>query len=186
MSEVKVESDRYTRAVAETVKDAFTDPDFLFTMRFSSLHEAEEFDNSQVWARWHFLFETGISQMKQKVEELNRIKNDPKVTIPEDQLKNIQDLITQFSKYDESKPIDDPENLKIIRKHLRPYNYCLGYGAIMYDMHYSLLNGRYAEHEGQARKDVLDLTKAGIQRQHEVETSRQGHWYTPWNRGEKE
>lgn len=77
----KIESDRYTRIVAESVKKALTDRDFLMTMRFSSLYKDEEFDNAQIYTRWHFLFETGINQMKGYVERLKSVLATKKVEI---------------------------------------------------------------------------------------------------------
>lgn len=147
----------------------------MMTMRFSSLYEAEEFDNALVFASWHFLFETGLAQMKDYVANLKDMVSekgkepDEKKKIPADQLLRIQDLIKRFEMYDDEKPVDSKENIKIIRNYLRAYNQSLGYGIIMYDMHQALLNGRYAEKGGQARKDVKDVTKTMLQRGVDVE-----------------
>ena len=174
---VKVESDRYTRIIAETVQKYMTDRDFLMTLRGSSLYENEEFDNALVYSTWHFLFETGISQMKDHVASLKRVvaekknEKDPKKQIPPEQLININKLIQQFSKYRQDLPVDSKENIKLIRNYLRSYNTSLGYGIIMYDMHTALLNGRYAEHGGQARKDMKEITKTILQRDYEIEVA---------------
>lgn len=137
-------------------------------MRFSSLYEAEEFDNALVFASWHFLFETGLAQMKDYVASLeeNLIEKglNPPYDIPVEQMIRIEELIQRFKMYDDDKPVDSKENIKIIRNYLRAYNQSLGYGIIMYDMHQALLNGRYAEKGGQARKDVKDVTKTMLQR----------------------
>lgn len=143
-------------------------------MRFSSLYEAEEFDNALVFASWHFLFETGLAQMKDYVANLkDMVSADAKQTelvkkIPKDQLDRINDLVTRFEMYDDEKAVDSKENIRIIRNYLRAYNQSLGYGIIMYDMHQALLNGRYAEKGGQGRKDVKDVTKTMLQRGQDV------------------
>lgn len=179
MSETRIESDRYTRIVAESVKGAFLDKDFIMTMRFSSLYKDEEFDNALVFSTWHFLFETGIAQMKDYVIRLKDMmsekkkETDEKKKIPADQEQRIQELIKNFESYDNSKPVDSKENIKIIRNYLRPYNESLGYGIIMYDMHMALLNGRYAENGGQGRKDVKEVTKTILQRDYEIAVGNQ-------------
>lgn len=172
-SEIRSESDRYTKAVAETVRDAFTNPDRRLTMRFTHLNGPEEFDNAQAWARTYFLLETGMVQIKQKIEEYTMLlASKEKDKIPKDQLDNINDFMAHFKEYDETKPIDSAKNLSTIRKHFRGYNYNIGYGVIMYDMHYALLNGRYADN-GQARKDVLELTQEGVKHEKDVQV---GGW----------
>ena len=170
---IKIESDRYTRVLAQTVAKAFTDPDFLMTMRFSSLYEAEEFDNALVFASWHFLLETGIAQMKDYVASLeeNLVEKGlhAPYDIPVEQMIRIEELLERFRKFDDKVPIDSKENIKIIRNYLRAYNQSLGYGIIMYDMHQALLNGRYAEKGGQGRKDVKDVTKTMLQRGQDIQ-----------------
>jgi hypothetical protein len=169
---IKIESDRYTRVLAQTVAKAFTDPDFLMTMRFSSLYEAEEFDNALVFASWHFLLETGIAQMKDYVGGLEETFIEkglnPPYDIPLEQMFRIEELIWRFRQYDDRYPIDSVQNIKIIRNFLRSYNQSLGYGILMYDMHQALLNGRYAEKGGQGRKDVKEVTKTMLQRGQDI------------------
>jgi len=142
------------------------------TMRFSSLYEAEEFDNALVFASWHFLLETGIAQMKDYVGGLEEtfIQQglNPPYAIPIEQMFRIEELIQRFKMYDDRYPIDSTQNIKIIRNYLRPYNQSLGYGIIMLDMHTALLNGRYAEKGGQGRKDVKEVTKTMLQRGQEI------------------
>lgn len=170
----KIDSDRYTKIVANTVQKAFTDPDFLMTMRFSSLYKDEEFDNALAFSTWHFLFETGISQMKDYVAKLETVAKVEKDKIlkqkdGQQQLDRINELILKFKMFDDSKPVDSKENIRIIRNYLRAYNSSLGYGIIMYDMHQALLNGRYAENGGQGRKDVKEVTKTILQRDYELQ-----------------
>jgi len=143
------------------------------TMRFSSLYEAEEFDNALVFASWHFLLETGIAQMKDYVSSLDDTLVEkglhPPYDIPIDQMFRIEELIYRFQMYDDKIPVDSKENIRIVRNYLRAYNTPLGYGIIMYDMHQALLNGRYAEKGGQARKDVKDVTKTMLQRGQDIQ-----------------
>ena len=171
---LKVESDRYTKVVATTVQRAFTDRDFLMTMRFSSLYKDEEFDNALAYSTWHFLLETGMAQMKDyvaKLESVVKLETNKilKQTDGQRQLERIQELIKKFKMYDDEKPIDSTANIKIIRNYLRAYNTSLGYGIVMYDMHSALLNGRYAENGGQGRKDVKDVTKTILQRDYDIQ-----------------
>lgn len=161
--------------MSQTLAKILTDPNFLMTMRGSSLYEAEEFDNALVFSSWHFLFETGLAQMKDYVANLrdmvsvNSRETDEKKKIPIDQLKRINDLINRFEMYDDNESVDSKKNIRIIRNYLRAYNQSLGYGIIMYDMHTALLNARYAENGGQLRKDLKEITKTMLSRGQEIQ-----------------
>lgn len=161
--------------MSETLSKILTDPNFLMTMRGSSIYEAEEFDNALVFASWHFLFETGLAQMKDYVANLkdmvsaNTNEPDQKKKIPADQLDRINNLVTRFEMYDDKQAVDSVDNIRIIRNYLRAYNQSLGYGIIMYDMHTALLNARYAEKGGQLRKDLKEIVQTMLKRGQEIE-----------------
>lgn len=112
--------DRIALTLAEGLKAAFIDQGFINTMRFSELNGDEEYDNTFLYIAWHGYLETGIQQLREYNEWLNReletiagddvVKNDDyskylnallenqkvKDTIPYDQRMRIKRYIQDY------------------------------------------------------------------------------------------
>lgn len=171
--QVTLKSDRYTRMLAEIGVRAFIDRDFMMTMRFSELNGGEEFDNAMAFAIWHGYLETGIQQIRAYADGIVQLQREPDKwnSVPEDQKTRISDLLEKFKKYDDSKPVDHKDKIRIIRNYLQYYNENLMDGVIFYDIHTAILNGRFAK--GRAgMKEILEMSKTALQREFDIVVAR--------------
>ena len=179
-SPISIESDRRTRVEADTIRAGFLDQGFINTMRFSELNGLEEYDNTHLYVDWHALFSFGLQQLFEWKEWIKRQEDETPIwnTVPEEQKKAIQRTFTDLDEYEITKPIDDKQNIKVLRN-LAKYDWNICVGCYVYDGHVGILNGRMARDKGH-KKDLLKITENQNNRKPDIHLGDEDkkHWYS--------
>ena len=203
--------DKFVERMAELSDKIFGRTDDVFlTMRYSELHDGEEFSNTVGFGGWMWLLDGAVAQLKNEAQALQKLKalseeRDKQPPPKEDELKekegkilkefnlprlprynpkDVDYFLEAWGKYDADKPPDDPMNITILRNHLWRFNRNLVAALCFRYIHLALLNGRYATARS-TMKLFVDLTRGLELRPKEIETTDKKRFHMPRSVGGK-